>query len=140
MPTAHVLLRTSSTVLSAGLGIQLSRTQIHVESRRMVDQEQLLATIMLNCAGGTPYVAQNILVQYMPMFYNQRWAGGFGYGFLVILVTQFMGFGLSGLLRRVGAYPVTAMWPTVLPTLAVNRVLLAPGRKGENINGWTISR
>ncbi|KAB8281806.1 OPT oligopeptide transporter protein-domain-containing protein [Yarrowia lipolytica] len=102
---------------------------------RMVDQEQLLATIMLNCAGGTPYVAQNILVQYMPMFYNQRWAGGFGYGFLVILVTQFMGFGFSGLLRRVGAYPVTAMWPTVLPTLAVNKVLLAPGRKGENING-----
>ncbi|AOW01380.1 OPT oligopeptide transporter protein-domain-containing protein [Yarrowia lipolytica] len=105
------------------------------EPQRMVDQEQLLATIMLNCAGGTPYVAQNILVQYMPMFYNQRWAGGFGYGFLVILVTQFMGFGFSGLLRRVGAYPVTAMWPTVLPTLAVNKVLLAPGRKGENING-----
>lgn len=103
-------------------------------------KEQLLATIMLNCTGGTPYVVQNILVQYMPMFYDQKWAGGFGYGFLMVLVTQFMGFGLSGLLRRVGVYPVTALWPTVFPTLAVNKALLAPGRKGESINGWTISR
>ncbi|KAG5360454.1 Oligopeptide transporter 2 [Yarrowia sp. B02] len=103
-------------------------------------KEQLLATIMLNCSIMTPYVSQNILVQYMPVFYNQQWAGQFGYGFLMLLTTQFMGFGLSGLLRRVGCYPVTAMWPTVLPTLAVNKALMEPGRKGEKINGWTMSR
>ncbi|RDW24556.1 OPT oligopeptide transporter protein-domain-containing protein [Yarrowia lipolytica] len=102
-------------------------------------KEQLLATVMVNCANGTPYVAENIFIQYMPMFYNQKWAGGFGYGFLLMLVTQFMGFGLAGLLRRVGVYPVMAMWPSILPTLAVNKALLAPNRK-ESINGWTITR
>lgn len=31
------------------------------------------------------------------------------------------------------------MWPSVLPTLALNRALLVPEKK-ENINGWTLSR
>ncbi|KAG5354755.1 Oligopeptide transporter 2 [Yarrowia sp. B02] len=102
-------------------------------------KEQLIATVMVTCAGASPYVADNIMVQHMPMFYGQEWAGEFGYGFLLMLVTQCMGFGLAGLLRRVAVYPVTAMWPTMLPTLAVNKALLAPNRK-ESINGWTISR
>lgn len=102
-------------------------------------KEQLLATVMVNCANGIPYVAENIFIQVMPMYYNQKWAGGFGYGFLLMLVTQFMGFGLAGLLRRVAVYPVMSLWPNILPTLAVNKALLAPTRK-EKINGWTISR
>ncbi|RDW24306.1 OPT oligopeptide transporter protein-domain-containing protein [Yarrowia lipolytica] len=106
---------------------------------RWSQKEQLLCTIMVNCAAGTPYVTSNIFVQYMPMFYNQSWAGGFGYSFLLMLVTQFMGFGLAGLLRRVAVYPIMSMWPTILPTLAVNKALLAPNRR-ESINGWTLSR
>lgn len=102
-------------------------------------KEQLLCTIMITCAAGTPYITSNVLTQYMPIFYNQSWAGGFGYSFLLMLVTQFMGFGLAGLLRRVAVYPVKSMWPTLLPTLAVNKALLAPNRK-ETINGWTINR
>lgn len=102
-------------------------------------KEQLLATVMVNCATSVPYVAENIFIQYMPMYYDQKWAGGFGYGFLMTLVTQFMGFGLAGLLRRAAVYPVMSLWPNILPTLAVNKALLAPGRK-ESINGWTISR
>lgn len=102
-------------------------------------KEQLLATVMVNCANGTPYVAENIFIQYMPMYYNQKWAGSFGYGFLLMLVTQFMGFGLAGVLRRLAVYPVMSLWPTILPTLAVNKALLAPSRR-ESINGWTITR
>ncbi|KAG5368481.1 Oligopeptide transporter 2 [Yarrowia sp. C11] len=102
-------------------------------------KEQLLATVMVNCASGVPYAVENIFMQHMPMYYNQKWAGSFGYGFLMVLVTQFMGFGLAGILRRVAVYPVMAMWPTILPTLAVNKALLAPNRK-ESINGWKISR
>ncbi|AOW06920.1 OPT oligopeptide transporter protein-domain-containing protein [Yarrowia lipolytica] len=102
-------------------------------------KEQLLCTIMVTCALGTPYITSNVLTQYMPIYYNQSWAGGFGYSFLMMLVTQYMGFGLAGLLRRVCVYPVKSMWPTLLPTLAVNKALLAPNRK-EKINGWSISR
>ncbi|KAB8285324.1 OPT oligopeptide transporter protein-domain-containing protein [Yarrowia lipolytica] len=102
-------------------------------------KEQLLATIMIGCAAGTPYVTSNIITQALPSFYNQDWARGFGYQFVLTLVTQMMGFGLAGLLKRVAVYPVKAMWPSLLPTLAVNKALLAPNRK-ESINGWKISR
>ncbi|AOW01382.1 uncharacterized protein YALI1_B10424g [Yarrowia lipolytica] len=56
---------------------------------------------------------------HLSLFYNPKWSGGFGYGFLLMLVTQFMGFGLGGILRRVAVYPVMSMCPTILPTLAV---------------------
>ncbi|KAG5360016.1 Oligopeptide transporter 2 [Yarrowia sp. C11] len=102
-------------------------------------KEQLLATIMVSCASSNPYISSNIITQAMPIFYNQDFAKGFGYQFVLALVTQYMGFGLSGLLKRVAVYPVKAMWPSLLPTLAVNKALLAPNRR-ENINGWTISR
>lgn len=102
-------------------------------------KEQLLATIMVSCASGTPYVTSNVLVQNLPMFYNQPWAGEYGYMFLLMLVTQYLGFGFGGLMKRVAVYPVKAMWPTLLPTLAVNKALLAPKRK-EVIDGWSISR
>ncbi|KAG5373339.1 Sexual differentiation process protein [Yarrowia sp. C11] len=102
-------------------------------------KEQLLATIMVACASAKPYISSNIITQALPSFYNQEFAKGFGYQFVLGLVTQFMGFGLSGLLKRAAVYPVKAMWPSLLPTLAVNKALLAPNRK-ENINGWTITR
>lgn len=102
-------------------------------------KEQLLATIMVSCASGTPYITSNIIVQFLPQFYNQSWAGDFGYQFVFMLVTQMMGFGMAGILKRVAVYPVKAMWPSLLPTLAVNKALLAPNRK-ESINGWKISR
>ncbi|KAG5355101.1 Oligopeptide transporter 2 [Yarrowia sp. B02] len=102
-------------------------------------KEQLLATIMVSCAAGTPYITSNIITQALPSFYNQEWAGNYGYQFVFMLVTQMMGFGMAGLLKRVAVYPVKAMWPSLLPTLAVNKALLAPNRK-ESINGWKISR
>ncbi|QNP96307.1 Oligopeptide transporter 5 [Yarrowia lipolytica] len=102
-------------------------------------KEQLLATIMVSCAAGTPYITSNIITQALPSFYNQDWAANYGYQFVFMLVTQMMGFGMAGLLKRVAVYPVKAMWPSLLPTLAVNKALLAPNRK-ESINGWKISR
>ncbi|KAG5368908.1 Oligopeptide transporter 2 [Yarrowia sp. C11] len=102
-------------------------------------KEQLLATIMVTCANGTPYITSNIIAQALPMFYGQEWAGDYGYQFLFMLTTQMLGFGMSGLLKRVAVYPVKSMWPSLLPTLAVNKALLAPNRK-ESINGWKISR
>lgn len=101
-------------------------------------KEQMLASIMFGTAGGGSYVTSNIINQKLPMFYNNDWAG-WGYQILLILSTNFMGFSFGGLLRRFVVYPVQAVWPTILPTLALNRALLKP-EKRETINGWTISK
>ncbi len=102
-------------------------------------KEQMFATIMFtiaNNAGGTYYV---YLVQMLPQYLGQTWVT-FGYEILLALSVQFFGFGFAGLLRRFVIFPVEAIWPKVLPTLALNRALILPQKKGENINGWTIDR
>lgn len=63
----------------------------------------------------------------------------FGYQLMLTLFVQLMGMGFAGYLRRFSVYPVKALWPTLLPTIAMNRALTRPEPR-ENINGWTISR
>lgn len=58
---------------------------------------------------------------------------------MLTLFVQLMGMGFAGYLRRFSVYPVKALWPTILPTIAMNRALTRPEPK-ENIYGWTISR
>lgn len=101
-------------------------------------KEQMLATIIFNVASSGVYVTSNNIVQKLEIFYGNKWVD-FGYQVLLALCTQFLGFGFAGFLRRFVVYPSRAMWPTVLPTLAMNRALLTP-EKRENLNGWTISR
>ncbi|KAK9454020.1 OPT oligopeptide transporter protein-domain-containing protein [Dipodascopsis uninucleata] len=101
-------------------------------------KEQMLATLMVNVANGGTYVTkENIMTQKLSIYYNTDVA--LGYEFLMNFSSQFFGFGFAGMLRRWVVYPVKAIWPTVLPTLALNRALLAKEKK-TNINGWTISR
>ncbi|KAK6200889.1 OPT oligopeptide transporter protein-domain-containing protein [Scheffersomyces amazonensis] len=101
-------------------------------------KEQILATIFYSVSAGTSYVSYNIHVQKMERFYNNQWAD-FGYQTLLILSTNFLGFGFAGIMRKFAIYPIRSIWPTILPTLALNKALMQPERK-ENINGWTISR
>ncbi|KAK6456528.1 OPT oligopeptide transporter protein-domain-containing protein [Scheffersomyces xylosifermentans] len=101
-------------------------------------KEQMLATIFYSVSAGTSYVSYNIHVQKMENFYNNQWAD-FGYQTLLILSTNFLGFGFAGIMRKFAIYPIRSIWPTILPTLALNKALLQSERK-ENINGWTISR
>jgi len=56
------------------------------------------------------------------------------------LSVQFFGFGFAGLLRRFVIFPVEALWPKILPTLALNRALIMPEKKGEVLNGWKVGR
>jgi OPT family small oligopeptide transporter len=79
------------------------------------------------------------LVQELPQYLGQTWVK-FGYEIILALSVQFFGFGFAGLLRRFVVYPVTAIWPKVFPTLALNRALIVPEKKGEVVNGWTITR
>lgn len=99
-------------------------------------KEQMLATICYSVSGAAPYVSYNIHVQ--KLFYHDKWAT-FGYQVLLSLATNFMGFGLAGVVRKFVVYPVKSIWPTILPTLALNKALMVPEKK-ENLHGWTISR
>lgn len=101
-------------------------------------KEQMLATIFFSVGGGTSYVSWNIHNQKLDVYYGNKWVD-FGYETLLVLSTNFMGFGFAGILRKFAIYPVKAIWPSILPTVALNRALTRPENK-ENINGWTISR
>lgn len=140
-PVVQLLLYPSGELLARILPkrkIKLWRWSIDLNPGPWNYKEQMLSTIFYSISAGTPYVSYNIHVQRLPHYYNNQWAG-WGYQILLILATNFMGFGFAGILRKFAVYPVRAMWPTILPTLALNRALLQPEKKA-NINGWTISR
>lgn len=101
-------------------------------------KEQLLATLFFSVSGSTAYVNSNITVQKVSFWYDNDWVD-FGYQVLLCFSTQFMGFGFAGLMRKFLVYPVSAIWPSIMPTLALNKALIQPEKKA-NINGWTISR
>ncbi|OBA20920.1 OPT-domain-containing protein [Metschnikowia bicuspidata var. bicuspidata NRRL YB-4993] len=101
-------------------------------------KEQMLATLFYSVSGGTPYVSYNIPVIKMDKYYGIKWAD-WGYQILLILSTQFMGFGFAGIMRKFAVYPTRSIWPSILPTLALNKALVQKEPK-ENINGWKISR
>lgn len=102
-------------------------------------KEQALVTIMFGITASMAYVSDQIFVQRLPVFYNNNdWARA-GYQFTLIMSTQFIGFGLAGLVRHILVYPVQCIWPSVMPTLALNKAMFSHDRK-EVINGWSISR
>ncbi|TVY45580.1 Oligopeptide transporter [Lachnellula subtilissima] len=101
-------------------------------------KEQMFTTITYNIAIYTTNSYGMILVQKSPVFYGETFVT-FGYQLMLTLFVQLMGMGFAGYLRRFSVYPVKALWPTVLPIIAMNRALTRPEPK-ENIYGWTISR
>lgn len=102
-------------------------------------KEQMLCTLFYSVTGGwTGYSNYNIHVQKLDTYYNDQWVT-FGYQVLLTLSTNFIGFGLAGIVRKFAVYPVESMWPSLMSTIALNKALLTPEKK-ENINGWTISR
>lgn len=101
-------------------------------------KEQMLTTLFYSVSAGVPYVSYNIHAQKVLTWYNNQWAD-FGYQVLLILSTNFLGFGLAGIMRKFAVYPIEAIWPSVLPTLALNKALMQPEKK-EIIHGWKISK
>lgn len=99
-------------------------------------KEQMLSTIIVNVGLGTAYCFYNLQTQ--EIFYHDEWLNA-GYGILLLLSTQMMGLGFAGLMRRFVVYPVEALWPNILPTVALNRALLLPEQK-ESIHGWRLTR
>ncbi|CAI6922735.1 ANM_collapsed_G0059280.mRNA.1.CDS.1 [Saccharomyces cerevisiae] len=83
-------------------------------------KEQMFSTLLYAICQGTFYTHYNILTQ--KLFYHSAFS--FGYQFLLSLSVQFIGFGFAGILRKFVVYPARALWPTVMPTIAINKALL----------------
>jgi len=101
-------------------------------------KEHMVITIMANVGFSAPYTAYIVWVQYLPLYFNQAWAGKFTYQILVALSTNFIGYGLAGLTRRFLVYPARAIWPSNLATIALNRAFHS--ETNAPANGWTVSR
>ena len=99
-------------------------------------KEQVLATIIVDAGLVSAYCFWNIQTQ--TVYYKDTWLTP-GYCILLLLSTQLMGLGFSGLMRRFVIYPIEAIWPSILPTVALNRALLLPEVKDVR-SGWSISR
>jgi hypothetical protein len=100
-------------------------------------KEQLLATIISQADSIGNFTG--LLVMRLPIFFNQQWAK-FGFAIMLALANQIYGLGMAGILRRLTVYPQQAVWPSVLPTLALNRTLIYSDNKREIINGWRMTR
>ncbi|KAK9464999.1 OPT oligopeptide transporter protein-domain-containing protein [Lipomyces arxii] len=101
-------------------------------------KEQMLATLMVNVGSTSSNFMSYVSVMKLERFFAQTWIS-FGFMFLMNFSTQFFGFGLAGLLRRWVVYPAKAIWPSLLPTLMLNRTLLQP-ENGRSIHGWTMTK
>ncbi|KAJ7083916.1 OPT-domain-containing protein [Mycena crocata] len=101
-------------------------------------KEHMIITIMANVGFSTPYTNNIIWVQYLPLYFNQSWATGFGYQIMVALSTNFIGYGLAGLTRRFLVYPSSAIWYSNLSIIALNRAFHA--EKETVANGWKLTR
>ncbi|KAF9905904.1 hypothetical protein BX616_000893 [Lobosporangium transversale] len=92
-------------------------------------KEHVLVALTANCAGGTAYAVDIIVIQ--KVFYAQDF--GFLANFLLILCTQMLGYGMAGVLRRYLVYPAAMIWPANLVQVALFNTLhkeeeLAPGQ------------
>lgn len=101
------------------------------------NKEQMLATLCYSVSGGAIYVSWNLHNLMLDRYYGVNWVD-FGYQVLLTLSTNFLGLGLAGIVRKFVVYPVNCLWPSILPTIALNRALCQPEQKSKT-NGWTIS-
>jgi OPT family small oligopeptide transporter len=136
---AQVLLYPSGTALAWALpdwGFTIGGKRHSLNPGPWTYKEQMLSTIIVDVGLTSAYVFWNIQTE--TIYYHDKWLTP-GYKILLLLSTQLMGLGFAGLLRRFVIYPVETIWPSILPTLALNRALLVPEKK-ETIHGWSWSR
>ncbi len=117
-------------------GFTVRGTRVSLNPGPWSYKEQMLATIIMDVSINSAYCFSNIQTQ--AVYYHDTWLTA-EYGILLLLSTQLMGLGFSGLLRRFVVYPVETIWPALLPTIALNKALLLPERK-ETVHGWSLSR
>ncbi|CAM0135682.1 hypothetical protein VKS41_005340 [Umbelopsis sp. WA50703] len=90
-------------------------------------KEHVLITVMANCSYQTSYAVDVITVQQLWYKQNIGWGGGF----LLVMTTQLVGYGMAGVLRPYLVYPASMVWPSNLVNISLFRSLHI---KDEN---WT---
>lgn len=82
------------------IGFTLWGVRHSLNPGRFSKKEHMLITIMANVSYNTPYTNSLIWVQYLPAYFNQKFAGEFAYQILLALSTNFIGYGMAGIVRR----------------------------------------
>ncbi|KAI5969094.1 OPT6 [Candida margitis] len=101
-------------------------------------KEMMLSSIIYSCSAGVPYSIYNIFVMKLDKFYGLKWVT-ITFQILLTVSTQFLGFGFAMIMKKVCVYPSKALWPTILPTIALNRALMHEDANNK-VHGWRISR
>lgn len=118
--------------------IRILGRSYNINPGRWNHKEMMLSSIIYSCSAGTPYLVYNIFVMKLDRFYGLKWVTWM-YQVLFALSTQFLGFAFAFMMLKVCVYPKKAVWPTLLPTIALNRALIDEETPSV-INGWRISR
>ncbi|KAK9464221.1 OPT oligopeptide transporter protein-domain-containing protein [Lipomyces oligophaga] len=126
------------TQLLPDWGFTLFETRYSINPGPWTIKEQMLATIMVNAAGQTSNWMQMTVVLRHKIFFGYDWVDT-GFVWLMNFASLFFGYGLAGLCRKLCIYPVKAVFPNVLPTLALSRALVIKETK-TSVSGWTIGR
>ncbi|PHH70156.1 hypothetical protein CDD82_7303 [Ophiocordyceps australis] len=125
------------------LSIPWTRKTIALNPGPFNKKEHMLIAIMANTSKSLPYTNYIIWTQVLPHFFNQQYARSFAYIFLNGFATNFIGYGLAGLVRRFLVYPSYCVWPSSLVTIALNSALheeRGPSVPGPFGTQWSISR
>ncbi|KAJ3275885.1 hypothetical protein HDV01_006751 [Terramyces sp. JEL0728] len=77
-------------------------------------KEHVLINIIVSAAASPPYGVDNVVAQ--KLFFNDQKVTVFS-SLIWILVTQMLGYGLAGLLRRFLVKPTAMLWPSVLGSI-----------------------
>lgn len=93
------------------VGLTLFGTRHSLNPGPFNKKEHMLITIMASIAPSAPYTNYIVWIQYLPQYFNQPWAKSFGYQVTIALSTNFIGYGLAGLVRRWLVYPSYCVWP-----------------------------
>ncbi|RCI17465.1 hypothetical protein L249_2656 [Ophiocordyceps polyrhachis-furcata BCC 54312] len=108
-------------------------------------KEHMLIAIMANTSKSLPYTNFMIWTQVLPQYFNQQYARSTGYIFLNAFATNFIGYGLAGIMRNVLVRPSYCIWPTVFSTIALNAALHPSSESERCVRGpmgttWSMSR
>ncbi|KAH0152259.1 small oligopeptide transporter, partial [Aureobasidium melanogenum] len=102
-------------------------------------KEHAMIVIMANASFGTGVGYFTDILQAQRGFYKFNW--GWGFGVLVALSTQCVGFGLAGLFSRWLVEPAPMIWPQDLVNCAFMYTLHDNSKTDPaKTNGWSISR
>lgn len=92
-------------------GFTLFGTRHTLNPGKFTQKEHMLITIMASVGYDYPYTDNIIWSQYLPQYFNQSYAGHFGYQILIALSTNMIGYGIAGVCRRFLVYPAYCVWP-----------------------------